>query len=196
MSVDESTVTFGPMDHVGWSNASSTVTVARSARVRPRNGPPEAVSTMRSTRSSLSLALRHWWMAQCSLSTGRSSAPGVDRTCWTTGPAAINDSLLARPNLRPAANTARVTGKPAKPTTPLMATSAATAASAIALGPASTVVPAGTAASTAEPNNGSAMATTSGSKTRACSTRRSTDRAAPRATTSNSSGRAATTSRV
>ena len=32
MSVDESTVIFGPIDHVGWASASSIVTAASSAR--------------------------------------------------------------------------------------------------------------------------------------------------------------------
>ena len=102
--VDESTVIFGPIFQVGWASASSTVTSASSARVRPRNGPPLAVSTRSATRAgpSGSRARRHWWMAQCSLSTGTSSAPGVRRTRWTTGPPAMSDSLLARARRRPA----------------------------------------------------------------------------------------------
>ena len=36
---------FGPMLHVGWASASSAVTPPSSARPRPRNGPPDAVST-------------------------------------------------------------------------------------------------------------------------------------------------------
>ena len=51
MRVDESTVIFGPIFHVGWARASSMVTDASSARLRPRNGPPLAVSTIRCTRS-------------------------------------------------------------------------------------------------------------------------------------------------
>ena len=51
MSVDESIVIFGPIDQVGWARASSTVTSASSAFDRPRNGPPDAVSTMRLTQS-------------------------------------------------------------------------------------------------------------------------------------------------
>ena len=38
---------FGPIDQVGWARASSIVTSASSAAVRPRNGPPLAVSTIR-----------------------------------------------------------------------------------------------------------------------------------------------------
>ena len=35
-----------PIDQVGWASASSTVTSSRSAAVRPRNGPPDAVITI------------------------------------------------------------------------------------------------------------------------------------------------------
>ena len=104
ISVDESMVIFGPIDHVGWANASSIDTSARLAALRPRNGPPLAVSTTRDTsRSALTDERRHWWTAQCSLSTGTSSAPGVARSGCTTGPAAIRLSLLASANRLPAA---------------------------------------------------------------------------------------------
>ena len=49
INVDESMVIFGPIDQVGWLSASSRVTWARSALERPRNGPPEAVSSSRDT---------------------------------------------------------------------------------------------------------------------------------------------------
>ena len=49
--VAELIVTTGPMSHVGWASACSGVTSASSARVRPRNGPPLAVSTSRRTSS-------------------------------------------------------------------------------------------------------------------------------------------------
>ena len=42
-------MTFGPMAHVGWAKASSTRTPTSSSRLRPRNGPPEAVSSSRRT---------------------------------------------------------------------------------------------------------------------------------------------------
>src|SRR5664280_2719570 len=38
------------MAQVGWSRAWATSTAASSSRVRPRNGPPEAVSNSRRTR--------------------------------------------------------------------------------------------------------------------------------------------------
>ena len=53
--VAESIVIFGPMFHVGWASASAGVTSASSSAERPRNGPPEAVSTSESTDSVLLL---------------------------------------------------------------------------------------------------------------------------------------------
>ena len=47
ISVLESMVIFGPIFQVGCASACSTPTSARSAAVRPRNGPPLAVSTIR-----------------------------------------------------------------------------------------------------------------------------------------------------
>ena len=122
--------------------------LASSARLRPRNGPPLAVSTMRATRerSPLALAARHWCTAQCSESTGTMwPAPGRSSTERTTGPPAISDSLLASARRRPAASAARVTRRPAKPTTPLTHTSATAPRSANAASPARTSVPAGDA---------------------------------------------------
>ena len=49
ISVAESIVILPPIAHVGCLSACSTVTSSSSARVRPRNGPPEAVMTSRST---------------------------------------------------------------------------------------------------------------------------------------------------
>src|SRR4029077_15324529 len=42
ISVDESTVIFGPIDHVGWASASSTVAVDSRSAGPSRNGPPLA----------------------------------------------------------------------------------------------------------------------------------------------------------
>ena len=74
MSVAESIVILPPMSHVGCASASSTVTSASSARVRPRNGPPDAVSTSFSTVPGRSPA-SSWCSAECSESTGRICAP-------------------------------------------------------------------------------------------------------------------------
>ena len=49
ISVAESIVILPPIAQVGCLSACSTVTSSSSARVRPRNGPPEAVTTSRST---------------------------------------------------------------------------------------------------------------------------------------------------
>ena len=57
--VAESTVIFGPMRQVGCASASSGVTSVSSSRVRPRNGPPEPVSTRLATWSG-DEAARHW----------------------------------------------------------------------------------------------------------------------------------------
>ena len=73
-SVAESTVIFRPIDQVGCASASSTVTCSSSARVRPRNGPPDAVRTSDSTVSG-SRPSRHWKSAECSLSTGSRRPP-------------------------------------------------------------------------------------------------------------------------
>ena len=70
ISVAESIVIFGPICQVGCLSASAAVTSSRLSRARPRNGPPDAVRISR--RSSLGeRPCRHWWMALCSLSTGR-----------------------------------------------------------------------------------------------------------------------------
>ena len=47
ISVELSTVILAPMFHVGCASASAIVTSRSCSRVRPRNGPPLAVSTMR-----------------------------------------------------------------------------------------------------------------------------------------------------
>ena len=103
--------------------------------VRPRNGPPLAVSTMRRELAPgrRSLARRHWWTAQCSVSTGTSSAPGR-RAAAAAPPARRRSATPCWPSARrlPAASAASVTGSPAKPTTPFTTTSASSARSASA----------------------------------------------------------------
>ena len=68
-SVAELIVTTGPMSQFGWASAWSGVTSSSSARRRPKNGPPLAVSTSRPTSPALP-PRRHWAMAECSESTG------------------------------------------------------------------------------------------------------------------------------
>ena len=59
----------------GCASACSTVTSSSSARMRPRNGPPEAVSTSLSTVPGRSPAIS-WCSAECSESTGIDLRPG------------------------------------------------------------------------------------------------------------------------
>src|SRR5215203_1077543 len=101
MSVAELIVTTGPMAHVGWASAWSTVTSASSAALRPRKGPPLAVSTSRAT-SPRAPPRRHWASAECSESTG-TSWPGA-AAAVTRSPPATSDSLLASATVRPAAS--------------------------------------------------------------------------------------------
>ena len=110
---------FGPMLQVGCASASSGVTSASSSRVRPRNGPPDAVSTSESTVSRARPS-RHWKAAECSLSTGQQqpSAPLLRRERELAG---RDEALLVRERERrrraraPRASPA----SPAKPTTAL-----------------------------------------------------------------------------
>ena len=185
INVLESMVIFGPIAQVGWARAWSTVTAARSPAERPRNGPPLAVSTMRVTSRIDPSAKpaddrRHWCTAQCSLSTGTSSAPGVARSGCTTGPAAMRLSLFASPRRLPDRSVSIVTGSPANPTTPLMTTSASDTRSAWS---ATTSTP-GSAAATSRRLASSATATTAGRNSRAWATIAATDEPAPSATTS------------
>ena len=121
--VAELVVTSGPIAQVGWASACSGVTSARSARERPRNGPPEAVSTSLAT-SSARPPRRHWASAECSESTGDRSGPGRGRRRSTSGPPTMRDSLLASARVDPAASAARVGRRPTDPVMPLRTTSA------------------------------------------------------------------------
>ena len=61
-----------------------------------RNGPPEAVSQMRST-SCMRPPRRHWCTALCSLSMGSSGLPWRRASAVISSPATTRHSLLARP---------------------------------------------------------------------------------------------------
>ena len=138
---------------------------------------------------------RHWCNAQCSESTGTSSAPSTSRNGCTTGPAAIRLSLLASPSRHPFDSVAMVTGRPAKPTTPLITTSAM---SHISVASATTSIsPSPDSASlTSFRAVGSATATIAGRKVLACSIMTAAERPVERPTTSNASGSAEMISRV
>src|SRR6516165_5609424 len=135
--VAELIVITGPMFQVGWASACSGVMPASSARSRPRNGPPLAVSTSRATSPPLPQR-SHCAIAECSESTG-TIWPGAASPA-TSGPPVISDSLLARASTRPARNAASVAARPLNPVTALSTTSAGQAAtSAMASAPARTV---------------------------------------------------------
>ena len=121
--VAESMVTFAPMDQLGCLRASDGVTPSSSARVFPKNGPPEAVSRMRLS-SGRQLPCKHWKMAECSESTGTISAPFSVARAVTKGPAQTIVSLLARAMRLPPSMAARVGASPAMPTTAVTTVSA------------------------------------------------------------------------
>ena len=82
------------MSHVGCASASAGPTSRRSSVVRPRNGPPDAVSTSDRIASACSPAV-HCSSAECSESTGSSRRPERATSASTSGPPATSDSLLA-----------------------------------------------------------------------------------------------------
>ncbi len=84
-----------PIFHVGWFSACSTVIDAKSDRGVFRNGPPDAVSQMRST-SSIRPPRRHWWTALCSLSIGSRGLPCLRASAVINSPAATRH--FARPH--------------------------------------------------------------------------------------------------
>ena len=103
--VAESIVIFAPMFQVGCASASAGVTSASSSAVRPRNGPPLAVSTIPAG----SPASAHWKSAECSLSTGISVAAasrvGCEREVAGGDKALLvrereRDAVLERPHRR------------------------------------------------------------------------------------------------
>ena len=90
-----STEIFAPMLQFGWLTACAGVTFSSSSRALPRKGPPEPVSRIFFS-SPFFLPIRHWKMAECSLSTGTISAPWVFAAAMTSSPAQTSVSLLAR----------------------------------------------------------------------------------------------------
>src|SRR5262245_22243785 len=110
------------MRQVGCASACSGVTSSSSARVRPRNGPPEPVSTSVSTCSGPRPS-RHWKSAECSLSTGRIRPRPRSLASRASSPAATRLSLFASARSMPCSSAQRVAWTPAKPTTALSTTS-------------------------------------------------------------------------
>ncbi|ARX86823.1 hypothetical protein SMD44_06300 [Streptomyces alboflavus] len=114
--VAEFTVMTGPIAQVGCASASAGVTFARSAFVRPRKGPPDAVTTSLRTSARVPAASA-WKSAACSESTGM-IWPGL-ASALTSGPPTISDSLLASASVWPASRAARVGARPIDPVMPL-----------------------------------------------------------------------------
>ena len=133
-SVAESTVIFGPIAQVGCASASSTVTPSSSSRVRPRNGPPDAVRTSASTVSGR-LPSRHWKSAECSESTGSSSPPPRSCAARASSPAATRLSLFASASVTPCSSDHSVARTPAKPTIAFRTTSGSDASSSATASP-------------------------------------------------------------
>ena len=113
--VAESIVIFAPMSHVGWRKASALVTLANCTSGSRRNGPPLAVSNIRSMELSPSPTML-WNMAECSLSTGSMGARLAMANSLISSPATTSVSLLAKHIFLCALMACIVGSKPAKPT--------------------------------------------------------------------------------
>src|SRR3954447_6698154 len=186
ISVAESIVILPPMSQVGWRSASATVTSSSSARERPRNGPPLAVSTSLVTLPGRSPAIS-WASAECSESTGTICAPVASASCMTSSPPTTRDSLLASARSMPSPSVATVGPRPAEPTSALRtrSASASTTSRTRPSAPASTSPSVhASAARAAASASASAMRRTSWA--RACSTSASHERSADSPTSSNS----------
>src|SRR5260370_38687863 len=112
ISVAESIVTFGPIDQLGWRRACSGVAARIASADQVRNGPPEAVNTMRWIFSRVPAA-SDWKMALCSESTGKTVAPAAAARRMNSVPAQTSVSLLAGATLAPPPQAGGVGRKPA-----------------------------------------------------------------------------------
>ena len=111
------------MSQVGCASASRGETFRNDSRLRPRNGPPDAVSTSR--RTSAAVPDRSAWaMAECSESTG-TNWPGAAAPS-TSSPPTMRLSLLARARVAPTSSAARDGPRPTEPVMPFSTTSALT----------------------------------------------------------------------
>ena len=99
----------------------------RAAAKRPAAGGQHDAGHLAPRRA---LERRHWWTAQCSLSTGTSSAPGGRAQRLDHRRAGDQALLVGQRQPLSRASVRTVTGNPAKPTTPLTTTSASSARSA------------------------------------------------------------------
>ena len=199
ISVAESTVIFAPIFQVGCRRASATVASASFSFGHSRNGPPDAVRMIRWTSLRLCPA-RHWKIALCSESTGRSGTLCSRAAAVIRAPAITRVSLLASAMGLPAWMAAIVGRSPAPPTSAESTMSEGTSAARVASpsGPRSSSGSGGPSArasrSTAPP---SSSATSRGEYLRQRSASRSTfDPRAASPATLNSSGNAETISSV
>ena len=119
----ESMVILRPMLQLGWRSACSFVAFMMSALSQVRNGPPLAV---RISRSGLlpCAPCRHWKMALCSLSTGRSGWPAAFAAAVTSSPPATSGSLLASSTRLPQESASITAARPTTPTTDTSTSSA------------------------------------------------------------------------
>ena len=190
-------VIFLPIDQVGCFKACATVTLAISLAGIWRNGPPEAVRMI--FRTSLPLApCRHWKMALCSLSTGKTWRFFLLASPMTAEPAKTKISLLATAKSLPQRRAAKAGAKPAVPT---MATStiSASVSSTILVrpsGPSNSRAPLGRCRRVFSAALGSETASEETPNSLACSRRRAVLFATPRPTSFILSGKAFATLQV
>ena len=138
--VAESTLIFAPIDQLGCATASAGVAASSCACDHVRNGPPLAVSVIFAT-SSIRFPARHWKIALCSESVGKSVAPCRATASISTSPAETSASLLASA-IVPPRSTAAITGaRPAQPTiaATVMSTGRAAASASACLPPAAAI---------------------------------------------------------
>src|SRR3990170_1233108 len=115
ISVAESMVTFFPIFHLGWFKASLGVMAGNFSMGRFKKGPPDAVSISLFISPFLCPAM-YWYMALCSLSTGRMFTLFFLASSITNPPAITRTSLFARAMSLPALIAARVGIRPDAPT--------------------------------------------------------------------------------
>ena len=200
INVAESMVILGPIDHVGWRNASSGVTAPRSAAGRSRNGPPDAVSMYRRTSRPVRDHRRTGESRCARCRQGESPRRGAAPPATIRRPAITSTSLLASATVFPASMAASVAPSAAVPadahSTRSTRGSVATATRASSPHP-DTVAPVSAPDARRRPSASSSASATTAGRTRAiCSAKRSTLRPAARPTTSRRSGCAVTTERA
>ena len=108
-------VIFLPIAQLGCFNASSTRIFTSCSFVRPRKGPPDAVSRIFSILS-FGSPFSDWKIAECSLSTGRMDTPHFFAKGMMIWPAVTRVSLFASAMSLPLSMAAMVGLMPIMPT--------------------------------------------------------------------------------